>query len=115
MLQGNFLSHCDAAVFSQQYTVALDHWEAETTDKYLYASELGWGGDWQTSSVGELSAVPLNQERGHTHKERRVSTDGKRDEKEMTYKRISCEEKVIKGFETRNKDAVSETLTQTAE
>lgn len=35
------------------------------------------------SSVGELSAVPLNQERGHTHKERRVSIDRKRDRKEM--------------------------------
>lgn len=26
--------------------------------KDLYASELDWGADWQTSSVGELSAVP---------------------------------------------------------
>lgn len=27
-----FFSLCYAAVFSQQYTVGLDHWEAETTD-----------------------------------------------------------------------------------
>lgn len=35
------------------------------------------------SSVGELSAVPLNQERGHTHKERRVSIDRRRASKKM--------------------------------
>lgn len=65
--------------------------------QYLYASELGWGGDWQTSSVGELSAVPLNQERGHTHKERRVSTDRKREMRKNW--QILGNEKVIKGCE----------------
>ena len=98
--------------------------------QYLYASELGWGGDWQTSSVGELSAVPLNQERGHTHNERRVSMDRKIKTRKkwqiLGNKRIFHDKRWSKDVgddrknrekseDTRNNGAVSQTLTQTAE
>lgn len=44
------------------------------------------------SSVGKLSPVPLNQERGHTQKERRVSKDRKTNRKEMSNSERFCSE-----------------------